>query len=67
MAETTKEFICEYCQGTFERGWTEEEAAAEFGDNFPGNTADDLAEICDECYKEFMSWYNSPSGASPGD
>jgi DNA-directed RNA polymerase subunit RPC12/RpoP len=55
MSET---FTCENCGKTFPKGWTDEEAAAEAEELFPGLDASDPAEagvVCDECYERIMA------------
>lgn len=49
-----REFTCEECGGTFETGWSDEEAREESNALFPGVSVDDMAEICDVCFKEIM-------------
>ena len=54
MAET---FTCASCGGTFSKGWSDEEAAAEAKGLFPGIDASDPAEagvVCDDCYRHIM-------------
>lgn len=45
-------FTCAYCLGTFEKGWTDEEAEAEMKMVFPRFKAEDCAQVCDKCYAE---------------
>ena len=54
---------CENCGLTFESGWTEEEAKAEAVENFGKNVTEDLEQVtlCDDCYTEFMAWWNAKS------
>lgn len=44
-------FTCAICDGTFLKGWSEEEAEAEFVQNF-GISKDDVPTdlVCDDCY-----------------
>jgi hypothetical protein len=51
MAE---QFTCAVCRETFDKGWTDEEAAAELGEVFPGFEPDDCGVVCDDCYKKMM-------------
>lgn len=45
-------FTCARCGGTFDKGWTDEEAAAEANDLFPAAVNEHpLAVICDDCWK----------------
>jgi DNA-directed RNA polymerase subunit RPC12/RpoP len=51
-------FICARCGGTFDTEWSDDEADAEYKENFPevrGNEAREV--VCDDCYKEFMAWH----------
>ena len=66
MGETHTEFVCdEYkcakCGETYEKGWTDEEAAQEYKDKFPAEEAAQLpaAIICDDCYTTFMEWWTT--------
>lgn len=49
-------YTCAACRGTFEKGWTDDEALAEahadFGADFTP-TEDEI--VCDNCYIEFTS------------
>ena len=61
MVLKENEFQCANCKGVFEKGWSDEEAYAETESNFGIPVTEDnksgLAVICDDCYKEFMGWY----------
>lgn len=50
-----RDFTCAQCGGTFEKGWTDEEAAAEAQANFSATELEDTAMICDDCYGPFMA------------
>ena len=50
----TGTFTCARCGGTFPKGWSDEESAAEARGNFTGAELADTAVICDDCYREFM-------------
>ena len=55
MSET---FACESCGGTFPKGWSDAEAAAEAQELFPGIAVTDAAEsgvVCDGCYQHIMA------------
>jgi hypothetical protein len=52
MAEN--DYTCAVCQETFDKGWADEEAAAELGANFPGFAPDDCGLVCDDCYKKMV-------------
>lgn len=47
-------FTCAMCKGTYEKGWSDEEAEAELGETFEGFTPDECEVVCDDCYKEIM-------------
>lgn len=50
MPET---YTCAVCRGTFEKGWSEEEAQAELKQDF--NVPVEQCDIvCDDCYKEMF-------------
>ena len=58
MGAVTETFTCASCHGTFDKGWTDEEAAAEAGEFFPGINVTDPAEagvVCDGCYQHIMA------------
>ena len=40
------------CEGVFEPEWTEEEARAELEEFFPGEKAEDCAQVCDDCWEK---------------
>jgi len=52
-----EEYTCEHCGNTFQNGRSEKEALQEASENFPGVSKEKMGEICDNCYKEFMSWF----------
>ena len=52
-----KEFTCARCGETFEKAWTDEEAATERKQNWPGWKEEDCDVICDDCHKVFMKWH----------
>lgn len=50
-----KEYTCEDCGGTFNEGWTDEEAHAEALRNFGRDGRDpSMAKVCDDCFKRIM-------------
>lgn len=53
-----EEYQCEHCKGIFTKVQDEDDATvAEFAENFPDTPKDEeLAIICDDCYKAFMRW-----------
>lgn len=46
------QYRCEMCEGVFNKGWSDEEAAAELGEKFPGHAQEDCAVVCDDCFKK---------------
>jgi len=53
----TDTFTCANCGDTHEKGWSDEEAAAEAQENFPGIDTTDPVEapvVCDDCYNRIM-------------
>jgi hypothetical protein len=48
------EFRCAACGGVFDKGWSDDEAAAELGRAFPGFTTDDCDLVCDDCYDRMI-------------
>lgn len=54
----SKTYKCDMCGGTFDSGWSDEEAEAEYSGSFNELSQEekaDRAEVCDDCYKEFMA------------
>lgn len=47
-------FTCASCGGTFNKSWTDEEAATEAKQNFPGVPLSSMAVVCDNCYNQLM-------------
>lgn len=48
------QYLCECCGNIFNKGWTDEEAIAEFKEHFPNldpNDPDEAGLVCDVCYK----------------
>jgi hypothetical protein len=50
----SKTYTCDDCGGTFEKGWTEEEARAEQQQNFGDMPDSAMAQVCDDCYRKIM-------------
>lgn len=56
MSENT--FVCAMCEETFLKGWSDDEAMAEFKRNYPGPAMkQEYAILCDECHEEFREWF----------
>ena len=47
-------YDCAQCGGTFDKGWSDEEAMQESETNFGDVEAGDLAVICDDCHNIMM-------------
>ena len=64
MPESTHEFTCEQCGGTFIKKWSDEERQAEYETNFSeevrGN--EETVTVCDDCYKFLMARYRRMEG-----
>ena len=64
-----REFTCAMCGGTFEQGWTDEEAEAEYTSAFTElskEQKEDRAEVCDDCYSAFVPGDGRSRAASSG-
>ena len=53
---TSDEYRCAICEGVFAKGWSEEEAAAEFAAEFPGVDLSGTVLVCDDCNQQFVEW-----------
>lgn len=62
MGEDT--FTCANCKDTFGKGWSDEEAQAEYAENFTESAIRgvEIDVVCDDCYKELTAW-KSPQQA----
>ena len=45
------EYTCASCGATFEKGWSDEESAAEREEVFPGLPESECALVCEDCYR----------------
>jgi hypothetical protein len=45
------EYTCAACGRTFTKGWSDEEAAKEREETFPGFDESECDLVCDTCYK----------------
>ena len=52
-------FVCDECDGTFDKDWDDEEALAELKKNFPGADVSDCGMVCDDCYEELTGFDGS--------
>jgi len=50
------EYTCAMCGGTFEKAWSDDEARAEFAEEFPEASGDDAEVVCDDCYRQMMGF-----------
>jgi len=46
------EYKCAACGGVFEKGWSDEEAAAELNARYGGIPVEACDVICDDCYNK---------------
>lgn len=53
-------YTCGNCHGTFETDWTDEDAATEYAQEFPGEPISDGVVVCDDCYKTMTSVIPTP-------
>ncbi len=53
----SRTFKCDKCAGVFETEGSEGEAQAEYEEAFGKGASNDRASLCDDCYNEFMSWW----------
>jgi hypothetical protein len=49
------EYKCQACGGVFEKGWSDEEAAAELGETFPDFAPIDCGLVCDDCWQKHFA------------
>lgn len=49
----TSTFTCTLCHGTYEKGWSDEEAQAEYVEKWPSSAAAGVSTniVCDDCFK----------------
>lgn len=52
-------YTCEVCGRTFIKGWSDEEATAEYQANFPETQGDEIGMICEVCYVAVREWYEN--------
>lgn len=65
MGDTlNNQYTCACCHGAYDKGWTEEEAEKELGENFPDHEKEDCDIVCDDCYRKFWEWQNAPQAES---
>ena len=65
MEAATETFTCENCGGTFPKVWSDEEAAAEAEELFPGLNVSDPGEaglVCDGCFQIIMAAVRAEEG-----
>jgi DNA-directed RNA polymerase subunit RPC12/RpoP len=54
MTDAPNEYTCAICGGTFKKGWSDEDAAAELRTNWPGIPPEDCAIVCDDCFRRIL-------------
>jgi hypothetical protein len=56
-AVNNETYQCANCDGVFIKDWSDEEAQAEYEENFPMTSqTDEPAVVCDDCYKAMIAW-----------
>ena len=51
-------YTCKNCKGTFQNGWTEEEAREEQKENGWGDKPDsEMVILCEDCYNKVMEFH----------
>ena len=60
-----EEVTCDYCGEKFICANTADEAEAEFEANFPGDTGEDNAVVCDDCYNMMVETMPPPGIETP--
>lgn len=53
-----REYTCAECGKTFTTAWSDEEANAEAAKNFPTMPIEEMAVVCDDCYRAIMRQRN---------
>jgi len=51
---SSNEFTCAICLETFDKGWSDDEAAKEYDEVFP-DAQGDIDVVCDDCYKKMIT------------
>lgn len=50
-------FTCAVCKGVFPKGWSDEQAEAEYREDWGSlPAAEDRALVCDPCWHQVMAW-----------
>ena len=57
-----KEYTCSACGGTFDKGWTDEEALDEKEQMWGDIPLDQCDVICDDCNTKFLEWMKTYGG-----
>jgi hypothetical protein len=52
----TEQFTCAVCQGTFDKGWSDDEARQECTEIFGEWKDEDCVVVCDDCFVKPMSY-----------
>lgn len=61
-AQLKQHYICAECGNTYEKIWSDSQAAQEFEGHFPGMSLEDAVIVCDECFNENMALNHHPIG-----
>ena len=56
MSGIGQSYTCEVCGGTFEKGWSDEEAWAEAKSLYPPEDLKEVGLTCDDCFRKVMDW-----------
>jgi len=49
-------YTCAHCRGTFEKGWSDEEAMKEKDRDYAQFPIEECALVCDDCYQKYNAW-----------
>lgn len=51
-------YTCAHCGGVYSKGWSDEEARAEYEATMPQavERGDEVAVVCDDCYRPILEW-----------
>lgn len=59
MTGKGESFTCDLCGDTCVSNWSEEEAQAEYEQNFGAYVSEEKGVLCDDCYQLFMRWFEN--------
>jgi hypothetical protein len=64
-ASMAEKYTCASCKGTFEKGQSDEDAAAELTETFGGVfVPEDCDVVCDDCFQRMMAWAGTEAGST---